>query len=126
MARLTRVLVANRGEIALRVVRACRSLAVEAVVAHEAADTGPPAAAAAREAEAAFGDPTLYVEAYLEGARHVEVQVLGDGAGGVAHLGLRECSLQRRHQKVVEEAPAPGIDEAEQARLGDLACRLIG
>ena len=82
-------------------------------------------ASAAREAEAAFGDPTLYVERYLEGARHVEVQAFGDGQGGALHLGLRDCSLQRRHQKVIEEAPAPGVPEAEAAALGEAACRLL-
>ena len=80
---------------------------------------------AAREAEAAFGDPTLYVERYLEGARHVEVQAFGDGQGGALHLGLRDCSLQRRHQKVIEEAPAPGVPEAEAAALGEAACALL-
>jgi acetyl/propionyl-CoA carboxylase alpha subunit len=82
-------------------------------------------ASAAREAESAFGDPSLYLERYLEGARHVEVQALGDGQGGAVHLGLRDCSLQRRHQKVLEEAPAPGVGEAETAELGDAACRLL-
>ena len=83
-------------------------------------------ASAAREAEAAFGDPTLYVERYLEGARHVEVQAFGDGQGGAVHLGLRDCSLQRRHQKVIEEAPAPGVPEAEAAELGEAAARCCG
>jgi acetyl/propionyl-CoA carboxylase alpha subunit len=82
-------------------------------------------ASAAREAESAFGDPALYLERYLEGARHVEVQALGDGQGGAAHLGLRDCSLQRRHQKVLEEAPAPGVGEAEAAELGEAASRLL-
>ena len=82
-------------------------------------------ASAAREAEAAFGDPTLYAERYLEGARHVEVQAFGDGQGGALHLGLRDCSLQRRHQKVIEEAPAPGVPEAEAAALGEAACALL-
>ncbi|MDX6378537.1 MAG: 3-methylcrotonyl-CoA carboxylase alpha subunit, partial [Gaiellaceae bacterium] len=82
-------------------------------------------ASAAREAEAAFGDPTLYAERYLEGARHIEVQAFGDGQGGALHLGLRDCSLQRRHQKVIEEAPAPGVPEAEMAALGEAACALL-
>jgi acetyl-CoA carboxylase biotin carboxylase subunit len=67
--------------------------------------------AASAEAGAAFGDPTLYIEKYIANARHVEVQVLGDKFGNVIHIGERDCSLQRRHQKVVEEAPAPAIAE---------------
>jgi acetyl-CoA/propionyl-CoA carboxylase biotin carboxyl carrier protein len=74
-------------------------------------------ASARREALAAFGDDTLLLERYVPRARHVEVQVVGDGAGHVVHLGTRDCSLQRRHQKVVEEAPAPGIGAAVLERM---------
>ncbi|HEY8339800.1 MAG TPA: biotin carboxylase N-terminal domain-containing protein, partial [Egibacteraceae bacterium] len=78
-------------------------------------------AAARREARAAFGDDALLLERYLERPRHVEIQVLADAAGAVVHLGERECSLQRRHQKVVEEAPSPALDDATRARMGAAA-----
>ena len=77
--------------------------------------------AAAREAIAAFGDGTLYVERLMEQARHVEVQVLADEHGHCIHLAERECSIQRRHQKVIEEAPSPVVDAALRARLGAAA-----
>ncbi|WP_448612123.1 ATP-binding protein [Geodermatophilus sp. URMC 60] len=78
-------------------------------------------AAARREARGSFGDDTLLVERYVGSARHVEVQVLGDSHGTVVHLGERECSLQRRHQKVVEEAPSPLLDAAQRAAMGAAA-----
>jgi acetyl-CoA carboxylase biotin carboxylase subunit len=71
-----------------------------------------------QEAQAAFGNPQVYMEKFLEHPRHVEIQVLGDGQGNAIHLGERDCSMQRRHQKVVEEAPAPGIDDEQRARIG--------
>ncbi len=80
--------------------------------------------AAAREAKSAFADDALLVERLLERARHVEAQVVGDQHGNVVHLFERDCSVQRRHQKVVEEAPAPTIDAALRRRLGEAAVRL--
>ncbi len=81
------------------------------------------------EASAAFGNPMVYMEKYLENPRHVEFQLLADTQGNAIHLGERDCSMQRRHQKVVEEAPAPGITAEQRARIGERcaeACRRIG
>ncbi|MDT8388849.1 MAG: ATP-grasp domain-containing protein, partial [Thiogranum sp.] len=80
------------------------------------------------EARGAFGDDTVYMEKYLEKPRHVEFQVMADGEGGAIHLGERDCSMQRRHQKVVEEAPAPGITLEQRLEIGERcaeACRRI-
>ncbi|MDY0011830.1 MAG: acetyl-CoA carboxylase biotin carboxylase subunit [Rhodocyclaceae bacterium] len=81
------------------------------------------------EAGAAFGNPTVYMEKFLENPRHVEIQVLADQHGNAVYLGERDCSMQRRHQKVIEEAPAPGIDRRLIAKVGERcaeACRKIG
>lgn len=91
-------------------------------VVHEAAELPAALVSARREAAAAFGDDTLFLERFVLNPRHIEVQVLADGFGTVVHLGERECSLQRRHQKVVEEAPSPLLDEATRARIGAAAC----
>ena len=81
-------------------------------------------AAARREAERSFGDATVFVEPYIEKVRHVEIQLLGDGHGNLVHLGERECSIQRRHQKVVEEAPSTAVTPELRAQIGDAAVAL--
>ncbi|HYZ15016.1 MAG TPA: biotin carboxylase N-terminal domain-containing protein [Candidatus Acidoferrum sp.] len=78
-------------------------------------------ASARREAKAAFGDDTMLLERYLTKPRHVEFQILADGRGGIVHVGERECSIQRRHQKVIEEAPSVALDAALRARMGEAA-----
>ena len=206
----TRILIANRGEIALRIIRAARELGIETVCVYSQADAdgpwlqfadeticiGPGPAtesylridriisaaeianvadihpgsiedepdaiklaaeigypvsvkaaaggggrgmriarneaalraaigAAAQEAEAAFGNPAVYVEKFLEHARHVEIQVLGDKHGGAVHLFERDCTTQRRHQKLIEEAPAPRLDPRKRETVAKSAVELI-
>jgi len=91
-------------------------------VVHSAAELPAALASARREAASAFGDDTLFLERFVLNPRHIEVQVVADSHGNVVHLGERECSLQRRHQKVIEEAPSPVLDEATRARIGAAAC----
>jgi acetyl-CoA/propionyl-CoA carboxylase biotin carboxyl carrier protein len=93
-------------------------------VVRSAGELAEATAAARREAQAAFGDDRVMIERYLERPRHIEVQVIADAHGSVLHLGERECSLQRRHQKVVEEAPSPVVDARLRARMGAAACDL--
>ncbi|MGK2948072.1 MAG: biotin carboxylase N-terminal domain-containing protein, partial [Acidimicrobiales bacterium] len=83
-------------------------------------------AAAQREAAAGFGDDRVFLERYVAAARHVEVQILGDRHGALVHLGERECSIQRRHQKIIEESPSPAVDDALRSAMGDAALALAG
>lgn len=94
-------------------------------VVHAAADLPDAIAQAGNEARHAFGDATVYMEKYLGQPRHIEIQVIGDGQGNAVHLGERDCSLQRRHQKVVEEAPSPALNEAQRARIGETCAKAI-
>ena len=90
-------------------------------IVRDPADLDEAVAAASREAEAAFGDGTVFCERYVERPRHVEIQLLADTHGTVLSLGERECSVQRRHQKVLEESPSPALDPALRAAMGDAA-----
>ncbi|MEM7416291.1 MAG: acetyl-CoA carboxylase biotin carboxylase subunit [Gemmatimonadota bacterium] len=92
-------------------------------VVEEPSDLARAFEAASREATAAFGDGSVYLERYLGHPRHVEIQVLGDTHGNVVHLAERECSVQRRHQKLIEEAPSPVLTEEERAAMGEMAVR---
>jgi acetyl-CoA carboxylase biotin carboxylase subunit len=88
---------------------------------HKAADLPDAIAGARREAQAAFGDGTVYLEKLITNGRHIEIQILADSQGNVIHLGERECSLQRRHQKLIEESPSPFADENLRQRMGDVS-----
>ena len=77
------------------------------------------------EAKAAFGDDAVYLEKYLEKPRHIEIQVLGDGQGNAIHLGERDCSLQRRHQKVFEESPSPALNDQQRAEIGEIVAKAM-
>ena len=80
---------------------------------------------AANEAKSAFGDASVYLEKYLQKPRHIEIQILGDGRGGAIHLGERDCSLQRRHQKVWEEGPSPVLTAAARAKIGETCAKAM-
>jgi acetyl-CoA carboxylase biotin carboxylase subunit len=92
-------------------------------VAHDAAEVERAFEAAEREARGAFGDGRIYLERYVERPRHIEIQVFGDAHGNVVHLGERECSVQRRHQKLIEEAPSPVLSPSEREAMGAAAVR---
>src|SRR5439155_229081 len=158
----SKILIANRGEIALRIIRACRELGIQVAVVYSTADRdaaylkladqaicigdAPPGESylniphiiSAAEiadvqaihpgygflAENAFKDSTVYIEKYIERGRHVEVQILGDNFGNLVHLWERDCSLQRRHQKLVEESPSPLLRKDVREALCNSAVRL--
>jgi acetyl-CoA carboxylase biotin carboxylase subunit len=94
-------------------------------VVREASQVGPQFEGAQQVARNAFGNPDLFMEKYLERPRHIELQVIGDGHGSLVHLGERECSIQRRHQKLVEEAPSPALTDDQRRRLGELGVQFM-
>ncbi len=95
-------------------------------VAENAESIGHALSAARTEAKAAFGDDAVYIEKYLSQPRHIEVQILADSHGNVVHLGERDCSIQRRHQKVLEEAPSPALNAAQRTEIGEIVATAIG
>jgi len=94
-------------------------------IAREPSELATALATARAEAKAAFGDDALYLEKYLSRPRHIEIQVLGDGLGKAIHLGERDCSLQRRYQKVWEEGPCPALNEAARSSIGQMAAKAM-
>src|SRR5262245_3002935 len=98
-------------------------------IVREPSELSSAVASAQTEAQLAFSNPAVYIEKYIEIARHIEIQVLGDQYGNVVHLGERECSIQRRHQKLIEESPSPALTRKMRQEMGELAvraCREIG
>ncbi|MBX3130462.1 MAG: ATP-grasp domain-containing protein [Polyangiaceae bacterium] len=95
-------------------------------IARSPAELAEAFASAQQEAQGAFGDPRVYVEKLIEGGRHVEIQILADRYGNVVHLGERDCTVQRKHQKLLEESPSPSLDDTARARICELAARAAG
>ena len=94
-------------------------------VAHDKQELAQAIVSARTEAKAAFGDDTVYLEKYLQKPRHIEIQVFGDGKGEAIHLGERDCSLQRRHQKVWEESPSPALNDAQRREIGEICAQAM-
>src|SRR5258707_1354350 len=126
-----KILIANRGEIA------CRIIGYPVMIKASAGGGGKGMRiaanddqardgfrSAASEAKSSFADDRIFIEKYIEEPRHIEIQVLGDISGNIVHLGERECSIQRRHQKVIEEAPSPFLDPETRAAMGQQAVAL--
>lgn len=93
-------------------------------IVHKPKDLNEAIKSAQREAKSGFGDERIFIERYVEKSRHIEIQILGDNHGNIVHLGERECSIQRRHQKIIEESPSPRISEEVRNKMGDAAIKL--
>jgi propionyl-CoA carboxylase alpha chain len=93
-------------------------------IVHKPKDLNESIKSAQREAKSGFGDERIFIERYVEKSRHIEIQILGDNHGNIVHLGERECSIQRRHQKIIEESPSPRISEEVRNKMGDAAIKL--
>ena len=93
-------------------------------IVHKPKDLNEAIKSSQREAKSGFGDERIFIERYVEKSRHIEIQILGDNHGNIVHLGERECSIQRRHQKIIEESPSPRISEEVRNKMGDAAIKL--
>src|SRR5438270_413302 len=133
-----KLLIANRGEIACRIIGTARRMGIATVAIYSDADVEARHVrmaasdnevrdgfrSAANEAKSSFADDRIFIEKYIEEPRHIEIQVLGDNHGNIVYLGERECSIQRRHQKVIEEAPSPFLDAETREMMGRQAVAL--